>query len=103
MDSRVAEQLSHSNQPLVPERVFVTGGNGENGHGANPAQGMLGTLISLLVAEKSGFQLSDTGNLATLQEFADRITKEAMESMASDAKDAKAVKEPVLIEAEAKK
>ena len=79
--AQVAEQLSHSNQPLVPERVFVTGGNGENGHGANPAQGMLGTLISLLVAEKSGFQLQDDGSLGGLREFADRMTREAMESM----------------------
>src|SRR5205085_920539 len=55
----VAEQLAHSSQPLVPERVFVAGANGENGHGANPSQGMLGLLINLLVAEKSGFQQVD--------------------------------------------
>jgi len=79
--SQVAEHLSHSSQPLVPERVFVAGANGENGHGTNPAQGMLGLLINLLVAEKSGFQLSDSAGLGTLNEFADRITKEAMESM----------------------
>src|SRR5205085_1345688 len=34
--SVVAEHLSKSSQPLVPERVFMTGGaNGENGHAAN--------------------------------------------------------------------
>jgi uncharacterized membrane protein YqiK len=84
---QVTEQLSHSTQPLVPERVFVSGGpsangNGENGHAAaNPAQGMLGTLLALLVAEKSGFQVQDDGSLASLREFADRMTAEAMESM----------------------
>ena len=48
----------------------------------NPAQGLLGTLISLLVAEKSGFQpAAESSGLATLQEFADRMTRDAMESM----------------------
>jgi hypothetical protein len=42
---------------------------------------MLGMLINLLVAEKSGFQPSDTAGMSTLQEFADRMTREAMESM----------------------
>jgi hypothetical protein len=78
-----AEHLSKSEQPLVPERVFVAGGNGD-GHGPTSAgQGLLGTLISLLVAEKSGFQPGDANGhgMASLQEFADRMTKEAMESM----------------------
>jgi uncharacterized membrane protein YqiK len=83
--SLVADQLSHSTQPLVPERVFVAGGNGntENGHGtgAGAAQGMLGLLINLLVAEKSGFEMSDSGSMASLKDFADRMTKEAMDSM----------------------
>jgi uncharacterized membrane protein YqiK len=81
--SLASEHLAHSSQPLVPERVFVAGGNGSNGegHGPNPSQGLLGLLISLLVAEKSGFQLSETGGNQALKEFADRMTKEAMESM----------------------
>ena len=56
--SVVAEQLSHSSQPLVPERVFMAGGDGQAGGGA---AGMLGMLINLLVAEKSGFQPMDAG------------------------------------------
>jgi uncharacterized membrane protein YqiK len=79
--SLVAEHLAHSSQPLVPERVFMAGGNGENGHAASPGQGLLGLLINLLVAEKSGFQLSDTSGMASLQEFAERMTREAMDSM----------------------
>jgi uncharacterized membrane protein YqiK len=43
--SVVADALSHSAQPLVPATQF---GGGDN------AQGMLGTLMSLLVAEKAG-------------------------------------------------
>ncbi|MFO0808335.1 MAG: SPFH domain-containing protein [Gemmataceae bacterium] len=78
-----AENLSKSQQPLVPERMFVAGGSG--GENGTPAvgNGLLGTLISLLVAEKSGFQLTDANGhgMGTLQEFADRMTKDAMESM----------------------
>jgi uncharacterized membrane protein YqiK len=77
----VAEHLAHSSQPLVPERVFTAGAAGENGHGAAPGQGLLGLLINLLVAEKSGFQPAEPAGLASLQEFADRMTREAMESM----------------------
>ncbi len=52
--SLVARHLSESQQPLVPERVFLTGG-GSNGDGA--VQGLLGTLMSLLVAERTGFPI----------------------------------------------
>ncbi len=48
-----ADKLSHSSQPLVPERVFITGGAGDAEHPNNAGQGMLGTLLSLLVAERS--------------------------------------------------
>src|SRR5207245_9292812 len=70
--SLVAEQLSHSSQPLVPERVFVAGTNGENGSGHMAGQGLLGLLVSLLVAEKSGFQLAESSGMSTLQEFTER-------------------------------
>ncbi len=79
--SLVAEQLSHSSQPLVPERVFVAGTNGENGSGHAAGQGLLGLLVSLLVAEKSGFQLAESSGMSTLQEFTERMSKEAMESL----------------------
>jgi len=79
--SLVAEHLSHSSQPLVPERVFMAGSNGDNGQPSSPGQGLLGLLINLLVAEKSGFQLGDAGGLDSLKEFADRMTRDAMQSM----------------------
>ena len=44
--SLVADALSQSKQPLVPETLFSTGGESQ--------QGMLGTLMSMLVAEKAG-------------------------------------------------
>jgi uncharacterized membrane protein YqiK len=79
--TQAAQQLSQSSQPLVPERVFVAGASGDNGQTAPAGQGLLGVLISLLVAEKSGFQLQQSTDLSTLQEFADRMTREAMQSM----------------------
>ncbi|MBM3994723.1 MAG: hypothetical protein FJ303_11305 [Planctomycetes bacterium] len=74
----VAEQLAGSTQPLVPERVFLTGGDGATG---TPAMGMLGMLIQLLVAEKSGFSPAEAATIDNLKEFADKMTREAMESM----------------------
>lgn len=80
--SRVAEYMAKSTQPLVPEHVFIAGSNGSNGDGhASPTQGMLGLLVNLLVAEKSGFQVPTTSESSTLHEFAERMARQAMESM----------------------
>jgi uncharacterized membrane protein YqiK len=77
----VSENMAHSSQPLVPERVFMAGSAGENGQPASAGQGLLGLLISLLVAEKSGFQTADPAGIASLRDFAERMTQDAMESM----------------------
>ena len=88
--SIVAQNLARSSQPLVPERVFIAGGGGSNGHGAEglPAglgatagTGLLGMLLSLLVAEKSGFDVASLPGGNVLQEFSDKVTKEAMENI----------------------
>jgi hypothetical protein len=50
--AQVAQRLSESKQPLVPERLLMTGG-ADGKSGAN----LIGTLLSLLVAEKSGLSL----------------------------------------------
>ena len=75
--SIVAEQLTHSSQPLVPERVFMAGGDGQ----ASGAGGMLSMLLNLLVAEKSGFLPVDSTELAGLKDLSERLTREAAESM----------------------
>ncbi|MFL5329447.1 MAG: SPFH domain-containing protein [Gemmataceae bacterium] len=75
-----AEHLSQSQQPLVPDKMFITGGS-HNGDGAGPQNGLLGTLISLLVAEKSGFSPADGDGMGALKEFADRMTREAIGKM----------------------
>jgi uncharacterized membrane protein YqiK len=84
--AQVSEQLAHSTQPLVPERVFVAGGTGAEGQ-ANVSQGLLGVLINLLVAEKSGFEPNTSGELQTLKQFADRMTTEVMQSIEATAKE----------------
>lgn len=76
--SIVAEHLSHSAQPLVPERLFMTG-NGEKTNGQGT--GMLGMLLELLVAEKTGMQPVDSSEGGELKELADRMTKRAVVSL----------------------
>src|SRR4051794_15646258 len=79
--SRVSENLSNSAQPLVPERMFVAGGSVDgngNGSASQPTSGLLGVLISLLVAEKSGFQLGiDSPELKDLRLHAEKLAAEA--------------------------
>lgn len=74
--SQVAEQLAKSAQPLVPERLFVSGESSANGAG-----GPVGLLMNLLLAEKSGLQLpTETPETAEMRAMGDRFAKEAMES-----------------------
>ena len=79
--ARVSENLSHSEQPLVPERMFVAGGSHDgNGNGSTPnaTGGLLGVLISLLVAEKSGFQLGlDSPELNDLRVYAEKLAADS--------------------------
>jgi uncharacterized membrane protein YqiK len=78
--SGLSEQITHSTQPLVPQRVFIAGGDGAS---AGNGQGLLGLLVNLLVAEKSGFALAEGEEMSSLKEFADRMAQEAMDSVAS--------------------
>jgi len=88
----VAEQLSRSAQPLVPERVFIagSGGNGQGGNGsatsegvAGAGSGILGLLLNLLVAEKSGFALAENGTAheGLPQDFTDEMARQVMAAM----------------------
>ena len=76
----ITEQLAHSSQPLVPERVFMAGG-GEQAGPAGGAAGMLGLLLNLLVAEKAGFQPVAADGLGEFKELSDRLSLQALESM----------------------
>ncbi len=50
----LADRFSNSKQPLVPERVFITGGEGSDNQ-----MGVLQTLLSMLVAEKAGISIAE--------------------------------------------
>jgi uncharacterized membrane protein YqiK len=76
--TKVAESLSKATQPLVPERVFNTGGQSD---GQQSGGNMLASLISLLVAEKSGFAISDNPDMASLKELAEKMTKQILETL----------------------
>jgi hypothetical protein len=75
----------------VPERVFIAGGAGGVGAsgdniltsagGAAAGSGIMGTLLSLLVAEKSGFPMAEQVSESELRAFTERVTRQAMESM----------------------
>lgn len=78
----VADNLARSTQPLVPEKVFIAGGgSGGEGPSANASQGLLGLLLSLMVAEKSGFALAEDTTPSALQDFADRMARQTLEAM----------------------
>ena len=77
--SEVAAALSGSSQPLVPERLFVTGGG--SGDTPQSAQGLVGTLLALLVAEKSGFAPATVGADDPLGRFADTLAERTMDSL----------------------
>jgi len=83
--SLLAEQLSKSTQPLVPERVFVAGG-GEDGNSGQSA-GLFGLLLNMLIAEKSGFQTGQADPaLAEIDALAERVTKQVMQQSLEHAK-----------------
>jgi hypothetical protein len=81
--SLITEHLSQSRQPLVPQRLFVSGANG-NGKGdhSSPDRGLLGTLIELLVAERTGFVHSSSPDLKSAHESTVSTTPSKPKSVA---------------------
>ncbi|MFN0050750.1 MAG: SPFH domain-containing protein [Planctomycetales bacterium] len=78
--SQMSAQLARSTQPLVPERVFVSGGESQ-GTSGGMGQGLVGLLLNLLVAEKSGFHPAEDADQSELKEISQRMTREALASM----------------------
>jgi uncharacterized membrane protein YqiK len=77
----VAAKLANSAQPLVPERLFVSGS--QTGEGATLGSGMLETLLQLLVAERTGWETKDQPELDSLRQFTDRVSRSALDSIES--------------------
>ncbi len=71
----LADRLANSAQPLVPERMFVSGGGGDGGSAGGP----LGTLLSLLLSEKAGLgSFTETADAKELKEQTDAMTRDAV-------------------------
>lgn len=78
----VAARLATSQQPLVPDRLFVASGTADDRNSIG--SGLVGSLLQLLVAEKSGFQLSDLPQdqeLDDLQQAATKMSKSALDNI----------------------
>ncbi len=75
--AEMADGLAKSTQPLVPEQVFISGDGA--GHG-EATTGVVGTLLGLLLAEKTGFRLADQ-NGCELKQLADRFTEQALATL----------------------
>jgi uncharacterized membrane protein YqiK len=75
----LAEKLSNSTQPLVPQRMFVSGTNGETG---TVAGGPLGMLLTLLLGEKTGLgTFADTPEVGELKGECEKLAREALGSL----------------------
>lgn len=89
--SVVAKELAASQQPLVPERLFVTGANDGKGEGVGNG-GVVGSLLTMLLAEKAGFAPGDAAEYAKLKDFADRMTAQTLSAMEARSVSSVAVK-----------
>jgi hypothetical protein len=69
-----ADQFSKSVQPLVPNRLFISGAGGKPGEG--PAGGnVLETLLSLILSEKAGINIQESEKASRpLEEFIRQFT-----------------------------
>lgn len=70
-----SKELAHATQPLVPQRLFMTNGTGGEAN-AIGGQGLVGTLLSLLVAERSGFAPTATEPME-YDELTQQLTRDA--------------------------
>ncbi len=69
----LTEQMVHSQQPLVPERVLMMGGEGQDG--APSGVSLFGRLMALLLAEKGGIGVGAQDNVpADVEQFVDQLT-----------------------------
>jgi len=69
----LTEQMVHSQQPLVPERVLLMGGEGQDG--ASAGVSLFGRLLALLLAEKGGIGVGAQDQVpADVEQFVDTLT-----------------------------
>src|SRR6266853_1875991 len=82
-----AEQFSHSVQPLVPNRLFINNAGGKDGEGQPGGGNVLETLLSLILSEKAGINLSgDASASRPLEDFIQKFTGNGGQSDRGQAK-----------------
>ena len=86
--TQVGAMLSKSQQPLVPQQLFVGGGASSD---ASASSGLLGTLLTMVVAEKSGFQLTVGRDQGELQRLAQKFTDQAILTLENENHDGETV------------
>jgi regulator of protease activity HflC (stomatin/prohibitin superfamily) len=74
-----ARELAQATQPLVPERLFTTTSE-SNGNGST-GQGILGTLLNLLVAEHAGFSPANGSESPDVNALVEQLTRDSVLSL----------------------
>ena len=70
-----AEQFSHSVQPLVPNRLFINNAGGKDGEAQPGGGNVLETLLSLILSEKAGINISENVSASKpLEDFIQKFT-----------------------------
>src|SRR5438105_8448760 len=70
-----ADQFSKSVQPLVPSRLFISNAGGKDGEAQPGGGNVLETLLSLILSEKAGINISeDTSTSKPLEDFIQKFT-----------------------------
>jgi uncharacterized membrane protein YqiK len=69
----LSEQMAHSEQPLVPQRVLMMGAEGSASGGPVAGISLFGRLLALLLAEKGGLDLAGPGGAADLEQFVNSL------------------------------
>ena len=73
--SLVADAFSKSAQPIVPERLFVTGGDGKDGATSTLGSvNVFNQLAALLLADRAGMSPTDPASLDDLEQYARRLS-----------------------------
>jgi uncharacterized membrane protein YqiK len=89
--AHVGAALSKSTQPLVPERVFLSGGsngeshseNGSGGNGQLVMTGLVGMILQSLLAERTSFAERDGADVGAIKELASQLMRETVKNMAN--------------------
>ena len=68
-----AQAMAHSQQPLVPERIFVTGGTDADGKGGALNSNPLQTLLTLLLANQTTFAAPGVDEGSPMAAMSDKV------------------------------